>query len=287
MSNFIKDFYTVTSQKLAQDERLSWKARGIFLYLSSMSEGWNFYVDEIANHATDGKKSLQSGIKELEKYGYLKRIQSRSKSGTFGNFDWVLSGNPTVEPVSASTEKAVNGKNGQTENVPLINNNNNKEQLIIKNNSNKLGCYVTDFYEKNIGFLAPTLREDIEYEIEEWNQINPEESEKIIVEALKNAIGAQASNKWKYARSILNSWKEKNIKSLSDIEADDIEHRKKMELKYGKKKSYMRKPREEKMPYWFDDKNNNQVEKDQESKKETRAEINKLMEKINGDGSNG
>ncbi len=141
--------------------------------------------------------------------------------------------------------------------------------------------------KKNIGFLAPTLREDIEYEIEEWNQINPEESEKIIVEALKNAIGAQASNKWKYARSVLNSWKEKNIKSLSDIEADDIEHRKKMELKYGKKKSYMRKPREEKMPYWFDDKNNNQVEKDQESKKETRAEINKLMEKINGDDNNG
>ncbi|WP_290033702.1 hypothetical protein [Ligilactobacillus cholophilus] len=160
MSNFIKDFYTVTSQKLAQDERLSWKARGIFLYLSSMSEGWNFYVDEIANHSPGGVKELRTGLKELEQYGYLKRIQEHSNNGSFSKYKWLLCGNPHRPAQNGDdakigrTSKSDDAQTGRTLNGTLINNNNNKEQLIIKNNSNKLGCYVTDFYEKKYWFLS-------------------------------------------------------------------------------------------------------------------------------------
>lgn len=66
--------YTNVSNQVIRDERLSWKARGIFVYLWSQADNWQFYVSEVAKHATDGRESLQNGLKELEEFGYLKRI---------------------------------------------------------------------------------------------------------------------------------------------------------------------------------------------------------------------
>ena len=83
--------YTNTSNKVIRDERLTWKARGIFNYLWSQADNWQFYVAEIANHAKDGVKSTRSGLDELEKYGYLKRINRHNKSGSFDGMDWILS----------------------------------------------------------------------------------------------------------------------------------------------------------------------------------------------------
>lgn len=83
--------YTNVSNTLIRDKRLSWKARGIFIYLWSQANEWQFYVSEIATHATDGERALRSGIKELETYGYLKRVHSHSDSGSFDGMDWVLS----------------------------------------------------------------------------------------------------------------------------------------------------------------------------------------------------
>ena len=82
---------TNTSNKVIRDERLTWKARGIFNYLWSQADNWQFYVAEIANHAKDGVKSTRSGLDELEKYGYLKRINRHDKSGSFDGMDWILS----------------------------------------------------------------------------------------------------------------------------------------------------------------------------------------------------
>ena len=75
--------YTITDNQIIKDERLSWKARGIFQYLWAMPDDWNFYVDEVAKHSKDGIKALKSGLSELEKYGYLKRIRIRDKKGLF------------------------------------------------------------------------------------------------------------------------------------------------------------------------------------------------------------
>lgn len=83
--------YTNTSNKVIRDKRLTWKARGIFNYLWSQADNWQFYVAEIANHAKDGVKSTRSGLDELEKYGYLKRINRHDKSGSFDGMDWILS----------------------------------------------------------------------------------------------------------------------------------------------------------------------------------------------------
>ena len=86
--------YTNVSNTLIRDKRLSWKARGIFIYLWSQADEWQFYVSEIATHATEGERALRSGIKELENFGYLKRVHSHSENGSFDGMDWVLTDHP-------------------------------------------------------------------------------------------------------------------------------------------------------------------------------------------------
>lgn len=98
--------YTNVSNQVIRDERLSWKARGIFVYLWSQADNWQFYVSEVAKHATDGRESLQNGLKELEEFGYLKRInRQENKSGRFSGMDWILSDIPNQQ-----AEKPVNGE---------------------------------------------------------------------------------------------------------------------------------------------------------------------------------
>lgn len=100
--------YTNTSNKVIRDERLTWKARGIFNYLWSQADNWQFYVAEIANHAKDGVKSTRSGLDELEKYGYLKRINRHDKSGSFDGMDWILS---DIGGLNSSKESEIDSEN--------------------------------------------------------------------------------------------------------------------------------------------------------------------------------
>ena len=110
--------YTNISNQLVRDKRLSWKARGIFAYLWSQADNWQFYVNEIATHATDGKDSLASGLKELEKYGYLKRKNRLTANGKISGMDWILADSPLEgKTVRRETRSTVN---------PSLRNNNNK-----------------------------------------------------------------------------------------------------------------------------------------------------------------
>lgn len=92
-----KENYTVLSNTVIQDERLSWKARGIFAYLYAQHENWDFYESEVVKHSTDGRASMRAGLKELETYGYLKRTRKRDDRGQVGASDWLISDEPMYE----------------------------------------------------------------------------------------------------------------------------------------------------------------------------------------------
>lgn len=111
--------YTNVSNVLARDKRLSWKARGIFLYMWSQADNWQFYVKEIASHSVDGERALTSGLKELETYGYLIRKHRIAKHGGFAGMDWILTDCPEKgsqhNPQNSIDDKTAekNGKRGQ------------------------------------------------------------------------------------------------------------------------------------------------------------------------------
>lgn len=136
--------YTNVSNIVVRDSRLSWKARGIFLYLWSQANEWQFYVSEIATHATDGEGSLRSGLKELEQYGYLERTHRHNDAGTFDGMDWILSDIP-----KESDHHAENHNDGEIEEKPpkMVKNTidgeiNQKPQKMSENTSygKPIGC---------------------------------------------------------------------------------------------------------------------------------------------------
>ncbi|WEV42986.1 hypothetical protein OZX56_05405 [Lactobacillus sp. ESL0684] len=140
-----KDNYVNISQRLISDDRLSWKARGIFAYLWGQADNWQFYVSELVRHATDGKKSLQGGLLELERFGYLERNNKHTDKGVFGGKEWILTDEPNRQPhltVDGQMEQnqakkcqtTVDGETRRTVNGSLTNINNNYYQEVTNKN---------------------------------------------------------------------------------------------------------------------------------------------------------
>ena len=101
----IKNHYVNIDQQLIRDESLSWKARGIFMYLWSQTDEWDFYAKEVAKHAPDGIDALNSGLDELEKGGYLTRERKRDKQGQLRGTDWILHEKPKKASPKSKTPK--------------------------------------------------------------------------------------------------------------------------------------------------------------------------------------
>lgn len=78
-----KGNHTWLNNTVLRDSRLSWRAIGIHCYLMHLPVDWDLHVNDLVNRAKDGKASLLQGLKELEKYGYFKRIQTKSPDGKF------------------------------------------------------------------------------------------------------------------------------------------------------------------------------------------------------------
>lgn len=79
---------------------------------------------------------------------------------------------------------------------------------------------IIDFYQSNIGQLAPLILEKITNMVDEWLKLNMDEAKDIILLAFEYAIGRQAVNKFSYAQRILDNWRERNLTNLKAIKAE-------------------------------------------------------------------
>jgi hypothetical protein len=87
--------FTQAPNDIVQDKDLSFKARGLWVYLESKPDNWNFSLKRISEESTDGIDSVRSGIHELEKVGLLLREKS-FKNGQFDGYDYILELEKTV-----------------------------------------------------------------------------------------------------------------------------------------------------------------------------------------------
>ena len=166
--NNIKDNFTAIPNTFINDERLSWKAKGIFLYLASKPNDWEFYMTEIEKNATDGKQSLQSGVKELEQFNYLIRQKAKTEEGTFTGWKWTLTIPISRQSVNPSDGKADRRKTQSYSNKDNTNTNNtNKEEkhydyvqfVDLWNELNDCNLRITDSKRKQIRARLNTYTE--------------------------------------------------------------------------------------------------------------------------------
>ncbi|MFE9024368.1 hypothetical protein ACFYNL_38285 [Streptomyces sp. NPDC007808] len=78
------DQFTQIANGLFRTTELSYKAKGLFGLLSTHREGWRMTVTDIARRGRDGEAAVKSGLKELEKHGFLVRERERGVDGTLG-----------------------------------------------------------------------------------------------------------------------------------------------------------------------------------------------------------
>lgn len=138
--NNIKGNFTTIPNSVVTNKDLSWKAKGIFTYLASKPDDWQFFMDEINKNATDGINSLKSGIKELEKAGLLVRTKSVNKQNRFIGWNWELkipdsvifrrSEIPSVE--NSDGRKTMRYTNTNLSNTDISNTDNSKSYVEIQ-----------------------------------------------------------------------------------------------------------------------------------------------------------
>lgn len=66
--------FTQVGNDITNDKNLSLKAKGLFLFLLSKPDNWNFSARLIATQNKDAIASVNSGLQELEDFGLLNRI---------------------------------------------------------------------------------------------------------------------------------------------------------------------------------------------------------------------
>jgi hypothetical protein len=114
--------YVMLNKKFLNDERMSWKAKGILSYLLSLPDDWQIYEAEIQKHSVDGMASLKSGIKELMVNGYIQREQIRNDRGHFIGYKY------QVYEVSTEMRKSDIGKSNNRESHATNNDLNNNDK---------------------------------------------------------------------------------------------------------------------------------------------------------------
>ena len=139
--------FTTVDNVVLNDTNLSWKAKGLFVYLWSQSDEWNFYETEVSKHSTDGIVSLKNGLKELEDQGYLKRQRVRDEQGKFKENEWILSESPMLEKPMLENLMLDNHTLTNTNNNNI--NNNKDEPNSAKENKDKKSSNKKDKYNLN------------------------------------------------------------------------------------------------------------------------------------------
>jgi hypothetical protein len=121
MTEFIrgahKGDYTQLSNKTLRDISLSWKARGLLVYLLSHSEGYHIRADNLHQFSSDGPFTTASAIKELKQAGYIcfyKHQNAQTKAWEAGH--WVISEEAEL-PKSLTSGKPNLGKPGGRESL--------------------------------------------------------------------------------------------------------------------------------------------------------------------------
>lgn len=231
--------FTIINNGVLNNTQLSWKAKGLFAYLWSQSDSWDFYEVEVLKHSTDGRASLRAGLKELEEHGYLKRYRNRDDKGILRESKWILSEQPMFDfpkldkPTLDYPTLDNRTLTSTNQNNTNLNNTNLNEDAAVEPNvvniedqqkqTTDCGGFakVVDFYKTNFGLLNSYMAEELRHTYDEWIS-QSEEPSGIIIKAMQIALAKNVRN-WKFVCGVLRQWEGK-ARTLADAEALEAEH---------------------------------------------------------------
>lgn len=165
--------YVMIDKTFLSDDRLSWKAKGLLSYFLSKPDDWTILVSDLIKRSTDGEKAVRSGLKELEKLGYLENYPVKDERGRIKYWEKVVYERPNEVEIP-DTQKGkvdktpdacfphvenVHVENGDTTNNDFTNKRskviNKQQQPVVVDDSNSIKSELTKY---NLKVNAATLK---------------------------------------------------------------------------------------------------------------------------------
>ncbi|MEU8735022.1 hypothetical protein AB0C68_37345 [Streptomyces tendae] len=103
------DQFTQIANGLFRDGRLSYRAKGIFGYISTHRSGWRVTIADLVRLGPDGREAVRVGLRELQEHGYLIRERLRRPDGTLGEIVYCITDHPAVRCDAPSGVRSVAG----------------------------------------------------------------------------------------------------------------------------------------------------------------------------------
>lgn len=98
---------------LLDDNRISWRSKGILAYLCGKPDGWKVRVNDIRKHGKEGIRAVYTALKELRKFGYAELTPIR-EGRRIKEWVWKVSDSAVFKPLLCGNVdgRNVDGKNG-------------------------------------------------------------------------------------------------------------------------------------------------------------------------------
>lgn len=245
-----KERFSIIDNRVIEDKRLSWGARGLLEYMLSKPDDWKFYMSELICHSDkDGRDKTYGYMDELKKYGYVTRKQKRNNNGKFGNQDLIVNDSPlTGFPYTAKPDT----DSPDTVNPTLLNTDFKPNTDIP--NTNKLLAdaqhsfqEITTLWQNNWGFPNGIAQQDLT----EWSKEFGNDLVYYCVEfALRHNVTARGADP--YLNRKLSDYRKQGIKTVQAAIESDQRHEQQMSREYQQKSgSRKRQPINEGLPEWF------------------------------------
>ena len=150
--------YTVIPHTIITDKRLSARALGLWVKMTSFPDYWEYSVKSLAAIMPDGTQSIRSGLTELEKLGYLRRIQKHTPDGLFAGYEYEIYDIPNMDHGSTdiSTADAPSSASPLTELAPQVSTN--------ETNSKEANNNTLIINQSIINEMRDEIKEQIEYD---------------------------------------------------------------------------------------------------------------------------
>lgn len=134
--------YTTISTAHFKERGMSLKAKGLLSLMLALPDGWACSVSGLVELSSDGRESVTTALKELERFGYLKRERQMTEDGKFAGYDYTVCEKPfTGKP---STGKPFTGNPSTVQEYNNIYNNNNSTTTNSNNSNTNLNTQETN-----------------------------------------------------------------------------------------------------------------------------------------------
>lgn len=246
MSNIIRrrkkeNPFIMLDKTCINDNRLSWKAKGLHTYIMGLPEDWKIYVHELINHSTDGITSTRAGINELLKHGYMKRIRTYT-DGRITSWDYEIYETPcdddsyeevlhvenhreSIETTNVDLEcENLTLGNLSVENNVLLNNNNTKYINILNNEEVVVVVSEEKDKEEKVLNLYKSMKAEkrvMPHTIKLIKSYIGKFDYEVFEEVFISGTGSNVDNFYKYIKQVFLELDKKNIKTIKDYELDN------------------------------------------------------------------